>query len=91
MKNYFSSHFHSSGISGKEKNETEERVTVKRFYGPPCNCSELGKLGYTLNGYYLVRGKEQQPLITSGNNKIEIIEGSFQQEANGKIQSKDFK
>jgi len=26
---------------------------VQRYYGPPNNCSDLGKLGYTLNGYYL--------------------------------------
>lgn len=36
--------------------ETEEQNTVQRFYGPPCNCGELGKLGYTLNGFYLVNG-----------------------------------
>lgn len=63
MKHYFSSHFHSSGISGKEKNETEEQVTVKRFYGPPCNCSELGKLGYTLNGYYLINTSKNRSEI----------------------------
>lgn len=26
-----------------------------RFYGPPTNCSDLSRLGYTLNGYYQVK------------------------------------
>ena len=38
--------------NGKEKN-----VTDKKFYGPATNCNELRQLGYTLNGYYLVKGK----------------------------------
>ena len=40
-------------FSGKEKNDSE---VVERFYGPPNSCTELNKLGYTLNGYYLVNG-----------------------------------
>ena len=36
---------------------------MQRFYGPPCNCSELGKLGYTLNGYYLVNGSKSSSEI----------------------------
>ncbi len=43
--------------SKQERNETEEQM--KRFYGPPHNCAELGMLGYTLNGYYLVKRKGQ--------------------------------
>jgi len=39
--------------------DDEERTTKKppplRFYGPPTNCSDLARLGYTLNGYYLVK------------------------------------
>ena len=27
----------------------------RRFYGPPTNCSDLSKLGYTLNGFYQVK------------------------------------
>lgn len=38
-------------LYGERKNETE----VPRFYGPPTNCTELSQLGYTLNGYYLVK------------------------------------
>ena len=46
MKNYI----YFSG--NDEEIDTE---TVERFYGPPKSCSELKKLGYTLNGYYLVK------------------------------------
>ena len=31
------------------------RPAISRFYGPPANCSDLMKLGYTLNGFYLVK------------------------------------
>jgi len=34
-----------------------------RFYGPPNNCSELVKLGYTLNGYYLTKSSNSQGLL----------------------------
>ena len=52
---------------GEEKNETENG-NAPRFYGPPSNCDELGLLGYTLNGYYWVKGKNR---VSSSN--IEII------------------
>ena len=38
---------------GDDKNKT------KRFYGLATSCNELGKLGYTLNGLYLVDCKDQ--------------------------------
>lgn len=41
-------------FSGKEKNYTETR-----FFGPATSCEEMGKLGYTLNGLYLVNGKRE--------------------------------
>ena len=41
-----------------KKDETEDDPKVKEFYGPPTSCEELSKLGYTLNGYYLVKGKD---------------------------------
>jgi len=46
-----------------EKNETEEENVLKPFYGPPSNCVELAKLGYTLNGYYLVNGSKSSSSI----------------------------
>ena len=37
-----------------------EEESKKRFYGPARNCTELSKLGYTLNGYYLVIGDKSE-------------------------------
>jgi len=59
-------------FSGKEKNDTENQKVTERFYGPPRNCSELNKLDYTLNGYYLVNG-------TASSNRIEIALCAFHQ------------
>ena len=54
---------------GDDKNKT------KRFYGPATNCNELGKLGYTLNGLYLVDCKDQ----SKKSIKIEVIYCQFKQ------------
>jgi len=48
--------------------EKEKAAVEPQFYGPASNCNELGKLGYTLNGYYLVKGKDK-----SVSNNIEAI------------------
>ena len=48
-------------------------ISEKYFYGPATSCKELGILGYTLNGFYLVKGKEQTNI-----NKIEIISCEFE-------------
>ena len=37
------------------RNRTDDIPSPPRFYGPPTNCTELAKLGYTLNGYYVVK------------------------------------
>ena len=58
-------------FSGKVKNDTEVTNPVKRFYSLPSNCSDLGRLGYTLNGFYLVNG--------TNNRNIEIVLCRFQQ------------
>jgi len=44
-----------------EKNETA--IAIRRFYGPPTNCSELSQLGYTLNGYYQVKSANISDII----------------------------
>ncbi len=47
----------------------------RRFYGPPTNCSDLSELGYTLNGFYLVKlGNNAEKSI-----QIETIYCAFQQ------------
>jgi len=58
--------------SGKQKNDTEEEENVpKPFYGPASNCVDLSKLGYTLNGYYLVNGSKS-------SSSIEVVLCRFQ-------------
>jgi len=64
----------------KEKstfNLNEEDVS---FYGPPTSCFELGKLGYTLNGYYLVKG--QGP---SNKTRIVTVYCDFRQSHGGEM------
>lgn len=53
--------------------EMGENVLVQ-FFGPPTNCSEIGMLGYTLNGYYLVKSTDQ-----INKNKIKIVYCAFRQ------------
>ena len=38
-----------------DKNETSTKSPVPKFYGPPINCFDLSRLGYTLNGFYQVQ------------------------------------
>ena len=61
--------------SGKQKNASEEESMTKRFYGPPTSCEELQKLGYTLNGYYLIKGKDKLDA-----NRIQVVFCQFQQQ-----------
>jgi len=56
-------------FSKKEKNDTgNQDVKDKRFYGPASNCFDISKFGYTLNGYYLVKGKNQ-----TKNDQVEVL------------------
>jgi len=58
--------------SGKEKNDTEEQENLpKPFYGPPSSCADLTKLGYTLNGFFLVNGSKS-------SSSIEVVLCQFQ-------------
>jgi len=41
-------------LMGKKRGDDDD-PPIRRFYGPPTNCSDLSLLGYTLNGYYLVK------------------------------------
>lgn len=43
---------------------------ISKFYGPPTNCSDLSRLGYTLNGFYLVKAVENSgSLVKDGSNR----------------------
>lgn len=66
-----------ASCSGKPKNASDD-AEEKRFYGPPANCSDLKKLGYTLNGYYLVKGSD-----VSSKGKIKVIFCRFKQPLSG--------
>ena len=65
-KNLFAFTFHEN--SG---NDNEDENVPKPFYGPPGNCVDLAKLGYTLNGYYLVNGSKS-------SSNIEVVLCRFQ-------------
>jgi len=61
--------------SGKQRNQFEEATMPKKLYGPPTSCEELQKLGYTLNGYYLIKCKDKLDL-----NRIQVAYCQFQQQ-----------
>ena len=58
-------------FQGERKNDTDQ-LPIRKFYGPPRNCSDLALLGYTLNGYYLVMPKNTSN--TSNNSHVPIPE-----------------
>jgi len=63
-------------VSGNQNTiiENDNNTSGARFYGPPTNCSDLGKLGHTLNGYYLVKGSDK-----STKNRITTVYCAFHQ------------
>ena len=73
MSNYFhlSIHFYLSGKEKKKTDESENSANI-RFYGPATSCLELLKIGYTRNGFYLVKGND-----TSKNSHVEIVDCLF--------------
>ena len=44
-------------------------MIVNEFYGPATSCDDLAALGYTLNGNYLVNGKN----LSENQHEIEMI------------------
>ncbi len=75
-------------LFGERRNDSSiDNPFRNRFYGPPTNCSDLNRLGYTLNGFYLI-----QPIIHSEtsvtndsnkigkNHKLETVFCAFKQE-----------
>jgi len=66
-------------LFGRKNNETVNQQNRNLFYGPPTNCSDLTRLGYTLNGYYLVKN----PALSDDfkkTTKIETVFCAFKQE-----------
>ena len=68
-------------LRGKKKNETINQENGNPFYGPPTNCSDLARLGYTLNGFYQIKFPvvdDPFPLAT----KLDTVYCAFKQEGN---------
>ena len=55
--------------------EIKDGERNRQFYGPAINCDELGLLGYTLNGYHLVK----KTTDSNKKGKIGIVYCQFQQ------------
>jgi len=53
----------------------------EEFVGPPTSCETLAKLGYTLNGFYLIKGNDRK----SNDDKINKIQTVFCQFKQRKI------
>ena len=60
-------------LLGKKKNDDDE-PPIRRFFGPPTNCSDPSLLGYTLNGYCSVK-----PVSETLNILLETVYCSFKQ------------
>ena len=67
-------------LRGKKKSNTD--TGEERFYGPPTSCDDLQRLRYTLNGYFLIKGKGQ-----SNANRIQVVYCQFQQPESSNKQS----
>lgn len=69
FKNFF--------FRGKDKNDEDEegKIQPERFYGPPTSCNDLQKLGYTLNGYYLIKQTDE-----SNHSAIQVVYCTFRQQ-----------
>ena len=64
-------------FSGKENDPIDDdkiKNIDQKFYGPATSCDELGILGYTLNGFYIVKAKAQ---TTSSRFQFEIVYCQF--------------
>jgi len=66
-------------LRGKKKNETDEDRR-NLFYGPPTNCSDLTRLGYTLNGFYQVNKATTNEEKILNMTRLETIYCLFKQE-----------
>ncbi len=60
-------------------NDENSNQANQKFYGPPTNCSDLSQLGYTLNGFYLVKAPESKSIYQKDGDtiKVEVISCTF--------------
>jgi len=67
-------------LYGERRNETDHQKQVnRRRYGQPTNCSDLSILGYTLNGFYLVKSNESSTEQSNIDIKLETVFCAFKQ------------
>jgi len=69
----------------EEDDDTTKKPPPRKFYRPPTNCSDLSQLGYTLNGYYLVRNSYKDTMTidhfnSSYINTVDTVYCAFKQE-----------
>ena len=81
LSNYNNHFYHIS--DGKSKNKTEEKP-VQRFNSNPTNCDDIGKLGHTLNGFYIVNGSDSR-----GRFVVTFDQFQLQQTGSKKRKGKD--
>jgi len=65
-------------LRGKKRNDTDLE-NRNLFYGPPASCSDLTRLGYTLNGFYTIKRPmtdEKLKYMT----KLDVVYCTFRQE-----------
>ena len=51
----------------EDDDDTTKKPTPRKFFGPPASCSDLSRLGYTLNGFYLVEKSNITKEATKNN------------------------
>ena len=73
---------HQNGDEGVNKDPHQ----LRRFYGQPTNCSDLSLLGYTLNGFYLVKSAANS-LIDKLGQQLETVFCAFKQPDEGPFKS----
>ena len=69
-------------LFGERKNETEQQKQMnRRRFEQPTNCSDLSLLGFTLNGFYLVKSNDSTTKSNSTTNdiKLETVYCAFKQ------------
>jgi len=71
------------GFSEKRENKTTEQK-VQRLNSNPANCNDIGMLGHTLNGYYLVNSSK-----SAGQFGVTHCQFKLPRDANRSIRTKN--
>jgi len=68
-------YFYLSRIYDASGKQSKSVLIPRKFYGQPTNCSDLSSIGYTLNGFYMVKPAGENV----DNAKVETIFCAFEQ------------